>query len=177
MLKGPQPTPRPSSTDTPQAYVKAVSSNPQQRNQSELPKQNPFTFREHTSPYPQPQALGTTFEDRVRDYMAAHAERMERFKNTIFKQREVINDRMIEMFGLLKELTASRTPKKVLIREEARQPITKNINYISVIQVEEEKNIVNNGVIAESIVEPSKSKEEKPLEKVDETNEVERKMD
>ncbi|GKB42773.1 hypothetical protein Tco_0887715 [Tanacetum coccineum] len=97
---------------------------------------------------------------------------MERFKNTIFKQREVINDRMIEMFGLLKELTASRTPKKVLIREEARQPITKNINYISVVQVEEEKNIVNNVAIAESVVEPSKSEEEKPLEKVDETNEV-----
>ncbi|GJU38064.1 hypothetical protein Tco_1186418 [Tanacetum coccineum] len=109
--------------------------------------------------------------------MAAHAERMERFKNTIFKQREVINDRMIEMFGLLKELTASQTPKKVLIREEARQPITKNINSISVVQVEEEKNIVNNEAIAESIVEPSKSEEEKPFKKVDETNEVKRKTD
>ncbi|GKB19090.1 zinc finger, CCHC-type containing protein [Tanacetum coccineum] len=44
---------------------------------------------------------------------------MERFENAIFKQREEINDRMTEMFGLLKELTTSRAPKKVLIREEA----------------------------------------------------------
>ncbi|GKD65930.1 hypothetical protein Tco_1308038 [Tanacetum coccineum] len=74
-------------------------------------------------PAPQPQILGTTFEARVRDYMAAHTERMERFENTIFKQREEINGRMTEMFGLLKELTASRTPKKVLIREEAKFPV------------------------------------------------------
>ncbi|GKB35282.1 hypothetical protein Tco_0880224, partial [Tanacetum coccineum] len=47
----------------------------------------------------------TTFEARVRDYMAAHIERMERFENVIFKQREEINDKMAEMFGLLKELT------------------------------------------------------------------------
>ncbi|GKC32677.1 hypothetical protein Tco_1039971 [Tanacetum coccineum] len=54
---------------------------------------------------PQPQALGTTFEARVRDYMATHTERMERFENAIFKQREEINDKMAKMFELLKELT------------------------------------------------------------------------
>ncbi|GKE28297.1 hypothetical protein Tco_1443681, partial [Tanacetum coccineum] len=82
-------------------------------------------------PSPQPQALETTFEARVRDYMAAHTERMERFENAIFKQREGINSRMTEMFGLLKELTTSRTPKKVLIREEAKFLVTKNVNSIS----------------------------------------------
>ncbi|GJY41290.1 MAK10-like protein [Tanacetum coccineum] len=66
-----------------------------------------------TGPKPHPQALGTTFEARVRDYMAAHTERMERFENAIFKQREEINDRMAEMFGLLKELTTSKAPKKL----------------------------------------------------------------
>ncbi|GJU17957.1 hypothetical protein Tco_1145923 [Tanacetum coccineum] len=79
-------------------------------------------------PNPQPQALGTTFEARVRDYMAAHIRRIERFENTIFKQREEINDRMTEMFRLLKELTTSKTPEKVLIREEAKFPVTKNIS-------------------------------------------------
>ncbi|GJS90069.1 zinc finger, CCHC-type containing protein [Tanacetum coccineum] len=147
------------STHVPQAYVEAVSLNPNTRTQSEPPKQTPFTFHERTSPYPQPQALGTTFEARVRDYMAAHTKRMERFENAIFKQREEINDRMIEMFGLLKELTANQTPEKVLIREEARHLITKNVNPTSVIRVEEEKNIVNNEAIGESIVEPSKSEE------------------
>ncbi|GJR69149.1 hypothetical protein Tco_0015214 [Tanacetum coccineum] len=67
--------------------------------------QSPFTFCKHTDPVPQPQALGTTFEARVQDYMASHTKRMERFENAIFKQREEINDKMAEMFGLLKELT------------------------------------------------------------------------
>ncbi|GKF06971.1 hypothetical protein Tco_0041195 [Tanacetum coccineum] len=100
--------------------------------------QNPFTFRKRIGLNPQPQALGTTFEARVRDYMAAHTKRMERFENAIFKQREEINDRMTEMFGLLKELTTSRTPEKVLIREEAKFPVTKNVNYISLARGEED---------------------------------------
>ncbi|GJT19261.1 hypothetical protein Tco_0877967 [Tanacetum coccineum] len=88
---------------------------------------------------PQPQALGTTFEARVRDYMAAHTERKERFENAIFKQREEINGRMTEMFRLLKELTTSKTPKKVLLREEAKFPVTKNVNSISFAREEEER--------------------------------------
>ncbi|GJR91652.1 hypothetical protein Tco_0215663 [Tanacetum coccineum] len=127
---------RPSSTHIPQAYTKAVYLNP--RNQNEPPKEIPFTFRKRTSPDPQSQALGTTFEARVQDYMAAHTERMERFENTIFKQREEINDRMAEMFRLLKELMTSRTPEKVLIREDAKSPITKNVNYISIVRRDEE---------------------------------------
>ncbi|GJY94062.1 MAK10-like protein [Tanacetum coccineum] len=109
--------------------------------------------------------------------MAAHAERMERFENAIFKQREVINDRMTEMFGLLRELSASRTPKKVLIKEEARHPITKNVNFIFVIREEEEKDVVNNRAIIESIVEPSKSEEEEPPKKASVMNKVQRRAD
>ncbi|GKC53696.1 MAK10-like protein [Tanacetum coccineum] len=89
------------------------------------------------SPSPQPQALDTTFEARVWDYMATHTERMERFENTIFKQCEEINGRMTEMFRLLKELTTSRTHEKVLIREEAKFPVTKNVKSISLIKGEE----------------------------------------
>ncbi|GJZ50674.1 MAK10-like protein [Tanacetum coccineum] len=70
-------------------------------------------------PSPQPQALGTTFEAR---------------------QREEINDRMTKMFRLLKELMTSRTPKKVLIREETKFPVTKNVNSISLARNEEEEN-------------------------------------
>ncbi|GJV50192.1 putative reverse transcriptase domain-containing protein [Tanacetum coccineum] len=64
---------------------------------------------------------------------------MERFENAIFKQHEEINDKITEMFGLLKELTASRAPEKVLIREEAKFPITKNVNSISLAKGEEER--------------------------------------
>ncbi|GJR69329.1 MAK10-like protein [Tanacetum coccineum] len=65
---------------------------------------------------------------------------MERFENAIFNQQEEINDRMAEMFGLLKELTTSRTPKKLLIREDAKSPVTKNVNSISLARKEEERN-------------------------------------
>ncbi|GJT25881.1 hypothetical protein Tco_0895818 [Tanacetum coccineum] len=92
---------------------------------------------DHEGPSPQPQALNTTFEARLWDYMAAHTERMERFKNTIFMQREEINGRMTEMFGLLKELTTSRTSEKVLIREDAKFPVTNNLNSISLTKEEE----------------------------------------
>ncbi|GKF66271.1 hypothetical protein Tco_0192788 [Tanacetum coccineum] len=72
--------------------------------------------------------------------MAAYTERMERFENAICKQREEINDRMAEMFRLLKELTTSRAPKKVLIRDEAKSLVTKNVNSISLTRGEEERN-------------------------------------
>ncbi|GKB31659.1 hypothetical protein Tco_0871060 [Tanacetum coccineum] len=101
--------------------------------------QKSFTFHERTGTNPQPQALGTTFEARVREYMAAHTERMERFENAISKQREEINDMMAEMCGLHRKLTTSRALEKVLIREEAKYPVTKNINSVSLTRREEEK--------------------------------------
>ncbi|GKC73304.1 MAK10-like protein [Tanacetum coccineum] len=94
---------------------------------------------DHEGLSPQPQALNITFEARVRDYMAAHTERMGRFENAILKQREEINGKMTEMFGLLKELTTSRTPEKLLIREEAKFPVTKNVNSISLANKDEER--------------------------------------
>ncbi|GKE89684.1 hypothetical protein Tco_1567159, partial [Tanacetum coccineum] len=140
LLKGSRPAPPSSSTHNPQAYVNAAYPSPHPKNQNESPTLNSFAFRERTSPTPQPQALGTNFKARVRDYMAAHNERMERFENTIFKQREEINSRMTEMFRLLKELTTSRTSKKVLIREDTKFPVTKNVNSISLARNKEEKN-------------------------------------
>ncbi|GJV18765.1 reverse transcriptase domain-containing protein [Tanacetum coccineum] len=93
------------------------------RGLKEPPRQSSFTFCEHVGPNPQPQALETSFEAQVQDYMAAHTKRMERFKNAIFKQQEEINDRMAEIFGLLKELAAIRTSEKILIREEVGTPL------------------------------------------------------
>ncbi|GJZ57368.1 zinc finger, CCHC-type containing protein [Tanacetum coccineum] len=173
LLKGSRPTPRPSSTHTPQAYADAVYSNPHPQNQNEPPKQKSFTFHERTGPNPQPQALRTSFEARVRDYMAAHTERMERFENAIFKQREEINDRMAEMFGLLKELTTSRAPKKVLIREEAKYPVTKNVNSISLTRGEEEKNDENNVTTVNDIEKTNGSDTEMPVKKAEKENEAE----
>ncbi|GJR80026.1 zinc finger, CCHC-type containing protein [Tanacetum coccineum] len=75
----------------------------------------------------------------IRNYMAAHTKRMERFENSIFKQREEINGKITKMFGFLKELTTNRAPEKVLIREEAKFSVTKNVNSISLARGEEER--------------------------------------
>nr|GFB08140.1 hypothetical protein [Tanacetum cinerariifolium] len=76
------------------------------------------------------------------------------------------------MFGLLKELTASRTLEKVLVREEARHPITKHVNSISLIRTEEEKSVRNNGVVGKNIVEPNKLIMAETLEEEDRDDEV-----
>ncbi|GKC17871.1 hypothetical protein Tco_1014653 [Tanacetum coccineum] len=170
-LRRPKPVPRASSTNVPQAYAEATSSYPH-----ELSRQNSFTLCERVHPNPQPEALETNFEARVQDYMAAHTERIERFENAIFKQREEINDRMAEMFKLLMELTASQTPKKLLIREETRHPTTKNVNSITLIRIEEEKSVENNGATDQSMAEPSKSDEQPPKE-ADKPNEGGRRAD
>ncbi|GJR85296.1 hypothetical protein Tco_0209307 [Tanacetum coccineum] len=47
------------------------------------PQPKSFTFWERISPYPQPQVLETTFEARVRDYMAAHTETMDRLSRAM----------------------------------------------------------------------------------------------
>ncbi|GJY00379.1 hypothetical protein Tco_0357397 [Tanacetum coccineum] len=109
--------------------------------------------------------------------MASYTKRIERFENAIFKQREEINDRMVEMFGLLKELTASRTPENILMGEEARHPITKNVNSISLIRIEEEENRENNRQVNNSVMEPGNSGDEEPPEEINMKNEAERRTD
>ncbi|GJY56708.1 zinc finger, CCHC-type containing protein [Tanacetum coccineum] len=172
LQKGSRPTLR-SSTHIPHAYADAVYSNPRPQSHNEPPKLNPFTFYERTGPSPQPQALGTTFEARVRDY-TAHTKRIERFENAIFKQCEDINDRMTEIFRLLKELTTRRTPEKVLIREEAKFPVTKNINSISLARGEEERSDKTNETL-DNTVKPTITETEIPVTEAERNNETKNK--
>ncbi|GJV92120.1 MAK10-like protein [Tanacetum coccineum] len=97
---------------------------------------------------------------------------MERFKNTIFKQREEINGRMIEMFGLLKELTISKIPENVLIREEAKFPVTKNVNSISLTKGEEESSN-RTKVTPDNTKKLTKTETKMPIKEVKKMNEVE----
>ncbi|GKB46975.1 zinc finger, CCHC-type containing protein [Tanacetum coccineum] len=122
-----------------------------------------------TRPRPQPKALETTFEARVQDYMAAHTERMERFKNAIFKQREGINSRMTEMFRHLKELTTSRIPEKILIREEAKFLITKNVNSISLTKGKEERSNKME-VTPDNTKKPTETEVEMPVNEAEKKN-------
>ncbi|GJS02948.1 MAK10-like protein [Tanacetum coccineum] len=94
---------------------------------------------------------------------------MERFENAIFKQREEINGRMTKMFRLLKELTTSRTLEKVLIREEAKFRVTKNVNSISLTKGEEE--ISNKTEVTLDITEkPTKTETEMPVKEAETMN-------
>ncbi|GJU93538.1 hypothetical protein Tco_1318294 [Tanacetum coccineum] len=77
---------------------------------------------------------------------------MERFEEAIFRQKE-INERMTEMFSLLKELTKSNSLEKVLVKEEVRSPITKYVNAVSLVRDENDKGIESDMVIDENVVE------------------------
>ncbi|GKA84822.1 hypothetical protein Tco_0806476 [Tanacetum coccineum] len=98
---------------------------------------------------------------------------MERFENAIFKQREEINDRMTEMFRLLKELTTSMAPEKVLMIKEAKHTVTKNVNSISLFRGKEEKNEDDNAMTCDSIKRLDGSDAEMPLKEVKKENEAE----
>ncbi|GJS47117.1 hypothetical protein Tco_0597238 [Tanacetum coccineum] len=87
--------------------------------------------------------------------------------------RGEINNRMTEMFGLLKERTTSRVPKKVFMREEAKHPVTKNLNSIYLIKGEEENNDDENATTVDSIEKPDGSDTEMPLKEAKKENEAE----
>ncbi|GKA39819.1 hypothetical protein Tco_0732412 [Tanacetum coccineum] len=106
--------------------------------------------------------------------MAAHSKIMERFENAIFKQREEINGRMTEMFRLLKELMTSKAPEKVLIREEAKFLVTKNVNSISLSRGEEERSEKADETL-NNIEKPTVTKMEIPSMEVERSNETKNK--
>nr|GEV64312.1 hypothetical protein [Tanacetum cinerariifolium] len=99
---------------------------------------------------------------------------MERFENAIFKQREVIDSRMTEMFGLLKELTTSKTSEKVLIREEAKFPITKNVNSISLTKGEEERSKMTKAT-PDNTEKPTTTEAKMPITEAETKNQAENK--
>ncbi|GJZ18681.1 hypothetical protein Tco_0554804 [Tanacetum coccineum] len=100
---------------------------------------------------------------------------MERFKNVIFKQREEINGRITEMFRLLKELMTNRTPKKVLIREEAKFPVTKNVNSISLARGEEERSDKTDETL-DNTIKPTVTETEIPVKEAEKKNETKNKL-
>ncbi|GKA50870.1 hypothetical protein Tco_0744066 [Tanacetum coccineum] len=139
-----------------------VSSAPHSQNFNQPLRKTPFSFQ-RIYPEPQLRELERSFEARMQEYMASRAERLERFEKAIFKQTNKINGRMAKMFGLLKELTSSTTPKKVLVREEIRNPITENVNAIFYCRIESEKAKENNEVIDKNITEHGKCSIKEPV--------------
>ncbi|GKD99216.1 zinc finger, CCHC-type containing protein [Tanacetum coccineum] len=79
---------------------------------------------------------------------------------------------MTEMFGLLKELTISKAPEQVLIREEAKFPVTKNVNSISLFRGDEERNEKNNVAIGDNIEKPTGIQTEMPAKESEKEDEA-----
>ncbi|GJX79986.1 hypothetical protein Tco_0328135 [Tanacetum coccineum] len=69
-------------------------------------------------------------------------------------------------------MASSETPKKVLVTEEVRNPLTKNINTISICRIEEEKIKKNNKSINENITKHSDCNTKKPSRLIGENNEA-----
>ncbi|GJS99144.1 hypothetical protein Tco_0820314 [Tanacetum coccineum] len=74
---------------------------------------------------------------------------------------------MTEMSGILRELTSSRTPKKVLVREEVSNLITKIINAISLIKMEKEKGVEGDKVAKGNVMRHNELEALEPIESPD----------
>ncbi|GKB16768.1 hypothetical protein Tco_0850691 [Tanacetum coccineum] len=157
MLKTPQPShsPRTNPTQLLQAHANVVSSNQQVSNSFARPNPNPFAFQKSAYPEPQPQKLEPSLETWMQRYMDAHTERTGKFKETIYKKRDEINERMMKIFSLLKEYTKGKAPKNMLVREESSKPITKFLNAISIV-MEEENDKEGDDVVYIGVVEQPK---------------------
>ncbi|GKD61309.1 hypothetical protein Tco_1298818 [Tanacetum coccineum] len=80
---------------------------------------------------------------------------------------------MAEMFELLRELTSSRTPEKVLVREEAGNLITKNVNAIFLINMEKEKGVEGGEVAKGNVMELNKLDAFEPIKLLNKEEEIE----
>ncbi|GKC76678.1 hypothetical protein Tco_1127452 [Tanacetum coccineum] len=60
--------------------------------------------------------------------------------------------------------TTSRTQEKVLVGEEANNPITRCINSIPFLKIDKDKSIENNDVADKNVIEPSELNEVEPIE-------------
>ncbi|GKD63516.1 hypothetical protein Tco_1305624 [Tanacetum coccineum] len=77
------------------------------------------------------------------------------------------------MFGLLKELTTNRALEKVLIREEAKSLVTKNVNSISLARGEEERNNDNDVATGDDIKKPNGIETGIPVKEAEKENKAE----
>ncbi|GJT76628.1 zinc finger, CCHC-type containing protein [Tanacetum coccineum] len=83
---------------------------------------------------------------------------------------------MTEMFKLLKELTTSKAPEKVLIREDAKFPITKNVNSISLTRGEEEGSDKTDVTTGDDIEKSTERETEMPVKEAEKEDEVENEL-
>ncbi|GJV53321.1 hypothetical protein Tco_1449062 [Tanacetum coccineum] len=83
---------------------------------------------------------------------------------------------MTKMFGLLKELTTSRVLEKVLIREEAKCPVTKNLNSLSFTREEEEMSNKTDVTAGNNIKKNTRIETEMPVKEANKEDEAENEL-
>lgn len=64
--------------------------------------------------------------------MTAHTERLAKFEEEVYRQREEMQAKMTEMMNLVKEFTKTKVPEKVLVRSNDCPP-TSFVNAISIM--------------------------------------------
>ena len=53
----------------------------------------------------------------MREYMVTHSDRLARFEEAVYKQKEEMEEKMNEMMNLLEEYANQRTPERMLLRK------------------------------------------------------------
>jgi hypothetical protein len=121
------------------ATVNSVSK-PTSKQLSESPsRENIKTFQDYAPPYSPPEELSSEFEARMREYMAAHSDRLARFEEAVYKQKEEVQEKMNEMMSLLEEYANQKTPERMLLRKESVTPTTQFVNSITIVHKDDEK--------------------------------------
>ncbi|GKD35256.1 MAK10-like protein [Tanacetum coccineum] len=86
------------------------------------------------------------------DVLSTSNQRMLELEDQI-KRKEKLEEQMDEMLELVKKLMSSSMLEKVLVREESRQPPTKNVNAISLCKIEKDKGEKHEQILDKSMVE------------------------
>ena len=86
--------------------------------------------------------------------MSTHSERLAKFEEAVYRQKEKMEEKMAEMMNLLEEYTKIKTLEKVLVRKESDTPTTKFVNSISIVR---KSNKEEETPDAQTIEEPPKS--------------------
>nr|GEY98582.1 hypothetical protein [Tanacetum cinerariifolium] len=76
------------------------------------------------------------------------------------------------MFGLLKENMTNRSPEKVLIREEAKFPVAKNVTSISLTRGKKERSEKTNVTTGDDFEKPTKTETEMPVKEAEKEDEA-----
>jgi hypothetical protein len=71
--------------------------------------------------------------------MATHSDRLARFEEAVYKQKEEMQEKMNEMMSLLEEYANQKTPERMLLRKESATPTTQFVNSITIVHKDNEK--------------------------------------